>query len=258
MSGGSGRLRGRTSLITGGASGLGLAIARRFSEEGAAVAIADLDEARSLEAAGELDGRALGLASDVRRPDQIEAAVERVERELGPIDVLVTCAGIGVVGPILETRLEDWNRVLDVNLTGTFLTAQAVGRRMVERGGGSIVMIGSINSRRPVALRNAYAVSKAGVLMLMWIMAMELGRAGVRVNGLAPGPIDTPMTQAMHGEPTRRAYQESIPLGRYGTPDEVANAALFLASDESSYVSGHMIDVDGGFDAVGMILPEGA
>lgn len=248
------RLEGRTALVTGGASGIGRAVATRFAAEGARVAIADLDEARAATVAEELGG--FGLGMDVRDEGAVESLVAQVEEKLGAIDALVTCAGIGASAPILETSLDDWNRILGVNLTGTFVTARAVATRMVGRGRGSIVLIGSINSHRPVPMRNAYAVSKAGVLMLMRVMAMELGRTGVRFNGLAPGPIETPLAHAIHSQAVRDAYEKRVPQGRYGTPEEVAAAALFLCSDDASYVNGHMLDVDGGFDAVGMILPD--
>jgi NAD(P)-dependent dehydrogenase (short-subunit alcohol dehydrogenase family) len=248
------RLQGRIALVTGGASGIGQAVASRFAAEGARVAVADLDEAKSVAAAQALGGR--GFRVDVRDQDEVTALIERVEDELGPIGALVTSAGIGASGAILDTTLDEWNRILAVNLTGTFITTQAVGRRMVERGTGSIVLIGSINSRRPVAMRNAYAVSKAGVLSLMQVMAMELGPRGVRINGLAPGPIETPLVSAIHTPAVRAAYAARVPQGRYGTPAEVAAAALFLCSDDASYVNGHMLDVDGGFDAVGMVLQD--
>lgn len=253
------RLQGQTALVTGGGSGIGRAVAVRFAAEGAAVAVADLDGSRAEAVAKELrDGgaRALGLAVDVRDEAAVATAVARIEDELGAIDAAVTCAGIGAAAPILATSLDDWNRILGVNLTGTFLTAREVAKRMVGRRRGSIVLIGSINSHRPVPMRNAYAVSKAGVLMLMRVMAMELGATGVRINGLAPGPIETPLAHAIHSPAVRSAYERRVPQGRYGTPEEVAAAALFLCSDDASYVNGHMLDVDGGFDAVGMIFPD--
>jgi NAD(P)-dependent dehydrogenase (short-subunit alcohol dehydrogenase family) len=248
------RLRDRTALVTGGASGIGRAVARRFAAEGARVAIADLDAAGATAVAEEVGG--FGLGADVRDENAVESLVSGVEEKLGPVDALVTCAGIGAAAPILETSLDDWNRIIGVNLTGTFVTARAVARGMVARGRGCIVLIGSINSHRPVPMRNAYAVSKAGVLMLMRVMAMELGATGVRINGLAPGPIETPLAHAVHSQAVRDAYHKRVPQGRYGTPEEVAAAALFLCSDDASYVNGHMLDVDGGFGAVGMIFPE--
>jgi len=245
----------RVALVTGGASGIGRAVCLRLAREGARIAIADLNQAAAAQLAEELRagaGDAAAIGVDVRAPDQVERMVAETERRLGPVQILVTCAGIGRTLPILETDLDTWNETLAVNLTGTFLCAQAAARRMVEAGFGRIVMIGSVNSRRPITGRNAYAVSKAGVLSLMQLMAIELAPHGVTVNGVAPGPIDTAMTRGMHTQATRAAYAVRLPMGRYGTPEEVAAAIAFLVSDDASYITGHMLDVDGGFDAVGM------
>lgn len=250
-------LAGRVAIVTGGAGGLGLAIARRFARDGARVVVADLgaEAARSAVDGIVADGgEALPVAVDVRVPEQVEDLIGEAEAAYGTPAILVTCAGIGRLAPILETDLDTWNDTLAVNLTGTFLCARAAARRMVEAGFGRIVVFGSVNSRRPVSGRNAYAVSKAGVLSLMQVMAIELAPFGVTVNGIAPGPIDTEMARAMHTRATREAYHAHIPMHRYGTVEEVAHAAAFLASDEASYITGHMLDVDGGFDAAGMLF----
>ena len=245
-------MAGRVALVTGGASGIGRAVCLRLAREGARIAIADLNQEQAERVAEEIGADAAAIGVDVRAPDQVERMVAETERRLGPVQILVTCAGIGRTLPILETDLATWNETLAVNLTGTFLCAQAAARRMVEAGFGRIVMIGSVNSRRPITGRNAYAVSKAGVLSLMQLMAIELAPHGVTVNGVAPGPIDTAMTRGMHTQATRAAYAVRLPMGRYGTPEEVAAAVAFLVSDDAAYVTGHMLDVDGGFDAVGM------
>jgi 3-oxoacyl-[acyl-carrier protein] reductase len=248
---------GRVAIVTGGASGIGRAICERFARDGAKLVVADREVAMAAEVAAAIEAqgdKARAVPLDVRSPDQVEAMVAETERAFGPPGVLVTCAGIGRTLPILETDLAGWNETLAVNLTGTFLCAQAAARRMVAAGFGRIVMIGSINSRRPISGRSAYAVSKAGVLSLMQVMAIDLAPHGITVNGIAPGPIDTPMARAMHTEATRRAYHARIPMRRYGMVEEVASAAAFLVSDEASYVTGHMLDVDGGFDAAGMLF----
>jgi 3-oxoacyl-[acyl-carrier protein] reductase len=251
------RLAGHVAIVTGGASGIGRAVCERFAREGASVVVADLDATMAADAAAEIEagaGTARAIPLDVREPDQVEALIAGTERALGPPAILITCAGIGRTLPILETDLATWNETLAVNLTGTFLCAKAAARRMVAQSFGRIVMIGSINSRRPISGRNAYAVSKAGVLSLMRVMAIELAPHGITVNGIAPGPIDTAMARAMHTEATRSAYHARIPMRRYGMVEEVADAAAFLASDEASYITGHMLDVDGGFDAAGMLF----
>ena len=248
---------GPSAIVTGGASGIGRAIALRLAADGARVMVADLDAAAVEAAAAEIKdrgGRARGVAVDVRDQDRVSALIAATEVAFGPPEILITCAGVGQTLPILKTDLDTWERTLAVNLTGTFLCAKAAALRMVEAGYGRIVMIGSINSRRPIAGRNAYAVSKAGVLSLMQVMAIELAPHGITVNGIAPGPIDTPMAQKMHTPATRQAYHARIPMGRYGTVEEIADAAAFLVSDRAAYITGHMLDVDGGFDAAGMLF----
>lgn len=248
---------GRVAIVTGGASGIGRAVALRLARDGCRIAIADsnVDAAKATaEEVRSAGADVLPVEVDVREPEQVDAMLHAAASVLGPPQILVTCAGMGRSLPILKTDLATWNETIAVNLTGTFLCAQAAARHMVAGGFGRIVVIGSINSRRPVSGRNAYAVSKAGVWMLMQVMAIELASEGVTVNGVAPGPIDTPLARGMHDQATRDAYRAHIPMGRYGTPEEVAAAVAFLCSDDASYVTGHMIDVDGGFDAAGMLF----
>ncbi len=242
-------------LITGGASGIGRACAERFAAEGAVVAIADRDAVAAEEAAAAIGAagcRAVAFDADVSDETSIIAMIDAVRGKTGPPSVLVNCAGIGKTLPLLETDLETWNRTIAVNLTGSFLMAKAVLPDMVEAGAGRIVLIGSINSRKALKHRNAYAASKAGVYSLVQLIAVEFAEHGITANCIAPGPIETPLVLKMHDQAIRDAYHARLPIKRYGRPEEIAAAAAFLASDEAAYITGHMLDVDGGFDVSGL------
>lgn len=251
-----GMLQGRVALITGGASGIGAAIAERFVREGAAVAIADRDEDRAQALASKLadQGSAIACRVDVSDPEDVEAMTARVEGSLGSPDILVTSAGIGMQKAFLDTTIEEWNRIMSVNLAGAFLCGQAVARRMVARGYGRIVNISSGAGLRGVSGRSAYGASKAGLILLTQVMAAELGSRGITVNAIAPGPIETPLTMQMHTAETRAAYINKTPLQRYGRLDEVASAAVFLASEQSSYITADTLQVDGGMAATGPLF----
>jgi NAD(P)-dependent dehydrogenase (short-subunit alcohol dehydrogenase family) len=240
------RLDGRVAVVTGGNRGLGLAFARALGEAGAKVAIAARDEGKSAEVAEELGVLAVPL--DVTDPASVDAMVERVTAELGPIDVLVNNAGTCFHRPALEVPEQEWRAVWDVNVDGVWRCARAAGAQMVERGTGSIVNIGSISAmivNRP-QMQPAYNASKAAVHQLTKSLAAEWAPHGVRVNALAPGYTKTEMAPV--DEPRfRRHWIEDAPMERYATPDELGPSLLYLASDASSFVTGSVLVVDGGY-----------
>lgn len=256
-----GRLEGKVAVVTGGARGIGLAIARAFAREGAAVAVADVNAAGAEEAVVGLardGGRALAVAVDVVDPVSVEAMTATVVGTYGRLDILVNNAGVGGTTPFLETRLAEWNRIVGINLTGAFLVAQAAAREMVKSGrGGKIVNIASLSGQRGGNGRAAYGAAKAGLELLTRVMAVELAAHDINVNNIAPGAIETEIARFMHDGATRAAYNYLIPMTRYGTPEEIADAAVYLCSDESRYVHGHTLNVDGGFRAAGLMFGPG-
>lgn len=249
--------RASVAVVTGAARGIGLAVAERFLAEGRSVALLDID-ARTLKATERRLGmpeRVLAIRCDVSKQAQVRAAVRRIVARFGRIDSLVNNAGIAIFKPILETSLEEWNRVLSVNLSGAFICAQACAPAMLEGGGGSIVNIASISGLRASTLRVAYGTSKAGLIHLTRQQATELGAAGIRVNCVAPGPVDTAMSKLVHSVAIRQDYHDVIPLDRYGTTEEIAEAVAFLCSPRASYINGQTLAVDGGFESTGVGLP---
>ena len=242
----------KTALITGAARGIGLATAKLFLAEGWQVALLDIDGPAQQAAAEELGAMAMPLVADVAEVDQVEAAVGHSVARFGTLDALVNNAGVAVFKPILETTPEEWARVLDVNLTGPFLTARAAVPHMAR--GGAIVNIASISGQRAWTLRVAYGTSKAGIMHLTKQMAAEFAHLGVRANCVAPGPVDTAMAKAVHSAEIRADYHDAIPLNRYGLEEEIAQSILFLCSDKASYITGQTLSVDGGFEATGIGL----
>jgi NAD(P)-dependent dehydrogenase (short-subunit alcohol dehydrogenase family) len=247
----------KVALITGAARGIGLAVARRFLADGFEVALLDIDGdllAQSVSALARPDVT-LAVTCDVSDPAAVASAVAKVERRFGRLDVLVNNAGIAVFAPLMETSDADWSRVLAVNLTGPFLCTKAAVPLMRRHGGGAIVNITSISGLRASTLRSAYGSSKAGLAHLTKQLAVELAELGIRVNGVAPGPVDTAMAKAVHSPEIRADYHDAIPLNRYGLEEELAEAIFFLCSDRASYITGQILAVDGGFDAAGIGLP---
>lgn len=246
----------KVAIVTGAARGIGLAVSRRFLAEGWCVSMLDVD-ADTLTAAGDVLAaeRAMTLSCDVSDPEQVRAAVAATLERFGRIDAVVNNAGIAVFKPLLDTGYDEWSRVLAVNLNGPFLMVQETARAMAETGGGAVVNIGSISGLRASTLRVAYGTSKAALMHLTKQQAAELGEIGVRVNLVAPGPVDTAMAKQVHTPAIRADYHDAIPLNRYGLEEEIANAVFFLCSDQASYITGQTLAVDGGFDAVGIGLP---
>jgi NAD(P)-dependent dehydrogenase (short-subunit alcohol dehydrogenase family) len=244
----------KVAVVTGAARGIGLAIAKKFLAEGYRVALLDIDGNELVKADATLGDDTLAIVCDVADASQVRAAADETVARFGRIDALVNNAGIAVFKPLLETTQEEWERVLAVNLTGPFLLTQACAPLMLANSGGAIVNIGSISGLRASTLRVAYGTSKAALAHLTRQQAAELGALGIRVNLVAPGPVDTAMAKLVHTPDIRADYHDAIPLNRYGLEEEIAAAVWFLCSDAASYVNGQCLAVDGGFDAAGIGL----
>lgn len=249
------RLEGKVCVVTGAASGIGAASSRRFAEEGAAVVGFDLGDP-----VGDDWNRAVSSASgslfvkgDVRDGAALAALAEETLARFGQVDVLMNAAGVVGGSPVHLADVEDWDRTIDINLKGTFLACKAFLPNMIERESGSIINVASIEGIEGFEGGSSYNASKGGVILLTKNMAMDYGRKQIRVNAVCPGFIETPLLENVFGMEglahIRSSIAEAHQLGRLGKPVEIANAALFLASDESSFVSGHSLVVDGGFTA---------
>jgi NAD(P)-dependent dehydrogenase (short-subunit alcohol dehydrogenase family) len=245
------------ALVTGAARGIGLATAKRFLAEGWRVALIDIDGDnldRTFAALARPDVT-MAVACDVSNPADVERAFALTATRFGRLDALVNNVGIAIFKPILDVTYEDWSRVLAVNLTGPFLCTQAAAPLMRDSGGGAIVNITSISGLRASTLRTAYGTSKAGLAHLTKQQAVELAALNIRVNAVAPGPVDTAMAKAVHTPEIRADYHDHMPLNRYRLEEELAETIFFLCSPRASYITGQVIAVDGGFDSTGIGLP---
>jgi len=245
---------GKVAIVTGAGRGIGLATARRFLGEGWRVALLEVDAAllEGAMAALAAPEATLALCCDVSDAVAAPEAVRQAARHFGRLDALVNNAGTAVFKPMLETSAEEWARVLEVNLTGPFLLIRAAAPLMV--AGGAVVNVTSISGLRASTLRVAYGTSKAALAHLTKQAAVELAGRGIRVNAVAPGPVDTAMAKAVHTPEIRRDYHDAIPLGRYGLESELAEMIVFLCGERASYITGQEIAVDGGFEAAGIGL----
>jgi NAD(P)-dependent dehydrogenase (short-subunit alcohol dehydrogenase family) len=253
------RLHNEVAIVTGAGRGIGSTIAATLAAEGATLVVADLDLEGACRTADQITragGQAVPLPVDISEPSHVQRLINDCLARFGRLDILVNNAGVGLNQPFLTTTLEQWELQLRVNLTGTFLCGQAAARAMVAQSHGRIVNIASISGQRGGQGRAAYGAAKAGVILLTKVMAVELAPLGVRVNAVAPGPVDTDQSRQTHTPSTRQAYYDRIPARRYGEREEIAAAALFLASRESSFVNGHVLNVDGGFNAAGLVFDD--
>ncbi|CAN5748595.1 L-iditol 2-dehydrogenase [soil metagenome] len=254
------KLEGKVAIITGGGSGIGRGICLRYAQEGARVVVADLNAGAASAVADEItssDGAAISVSVDVRRQDQVQVLVDRAVESFGGVDILVNNAGVGKIIPFFETTEADWDLMFDVNCKGLLWCSQAVAKQMIEQGrGGKIINLASQAGRRGEALVLAYCASKASVISMNQSMGLALARHKINVNAIAPGIVDTPFWDEVDkqfakllnmeiGEP-KRTFTQSIPLGRIEQPDDVAGAAVFLASSDADYITQQCLNVDGG------------
>jgi NAD(P)-dependent dehydrogenase (short-subunit alcohol dehydrogenase family) len=237
---------GKTAVVTGGASGIGAAIVAAFAAKGARVAVLDLNAEAAGDAARRHPG-AMAAACNVADPASVETAVAAVERDFGRIDILVNSAGIVDLAPAEAISLTAWQRTLDINLTGSFLVAQAVGRRMIASGGGAIINLASQAGSVAIDGHVAYCASKFGVIGLTKTLALEWGRHGITVNSISPTVVLTELGKKAWEGPKGDAMKAQIPMGRFAEPEEIAAAAVFLASPGARMINGADLVVDGGF-----------
>lgn len=246
---------GRVAFVTGGASGIGTATVATLLEQGWRVAIADIDQT-CLDAAKSQYGRSKSVRIDhldVTDEPAAEKLIGAIEAGFGPIEGVVNSAGIAADRHVFDTPVDLFRKILDVNVVGSFIVGRAAARHMAKRKRGAIVNIASVSGLRGSKGRSAYGSSKGAVVVMSQVMANDLARYGIRVNAVAPGPIETPMVRAVHTAADRKSWMSFIPMRRYGRPDEIASVIAFLLDDrQSSYLTGEIIAVDGGFRGTGL------
>lgn len=249
------KLEGRVAAVTGSTRGIGRAIAETFLAEGARVVVNSRHRDAAEAAAGELGANAVAVAADVSTPDGAQALIDGALARFGRLDILVANAGINIVRDAVDYTPEEWRTVLGTNLDGVFYSAQRAGRAMLEQGSGCVIAIASVTSFNAFPRRAAYATSKAAVAMLVKVLASEWAAAGVRVNAIAPGCVHTDLIEGLRqeGKVDLDALTRRTPMGRLATPDEVGRVAVFLASDDASYITGETLLVDGGWVAYGYV-----